>query len=240
VGLETEFRRNIREPLRLQYSIHIEEDMGKSQSKSVDSVDGKVGRKDKKHLPRKEIQEEVFVQKIAYKCGVSKDQLEAKKETYIKHAETNPSLGYEEFKALYRDLSVEEDKSFMAEYVDAIFRAFDANKDSVLTFKEWQVGFYLLLLFPKNESAGIGKEDANLALEIIYRLYDQDGDNKITQEEIGSLSRLLRDPVVGKKLSPLVHSINQKVAETQVERFKDGLSQEEFVKHFSSVIQSGQ
>ena len=28
-------------------------------------------------------------------------------------------------------------------------RAFDANKDDRLSFKEWQVGFYLLILLPK-------------------------------------------------------------------------------------------
>jgi len=214
--------------------------MGKSQSKGVDSVDGKggkekIGKKDKKQV---EV-EEVFVQKIAYKCGVTKDQLEAKKETYLQHAETDPSLGFEEFKALYRDLSMEEDKTFMTEYVEAIFRAFDANKDSVLTFKEWQIGFYLLLLFPKDESVKIGKEDANLALEIIYRLYDQDGDNRISEKEIGSLSRLLKDPVVGKKLSPLVHTLNSKVETTEIQSFKNGLSQEEFVSHFAGVIQNG-
>ena len=29
------------------------------------------------------------------------------------------------------------------------FRAFDADKDDRLSFKEWQVGFYLLILLPK-------------------------------------------------------------------------------------------
>ena len=34
-------------------------------------------------------------------------------------------------------------------------RAFDANKDDQLSFREWQVGFYLLLLLPKVQTLWI-------------------------------------------------------------------------------------
>ena len=57
--------------------------MGKTQSKSGDSGDGRL-RDRKKDKERGEVVEEMFVQKIAYKCGVSEEQLEAKKETYMK------------------------------------------------------------------------------------------------------------------------------------------------------------
>ena len=60
--------------------------MGKTQSKSgkvggADAVDGgKAGRAGKREV------EEVFVEKIAYKCGVSEAELEQKKEvSYCVH-----------------------------------------------------------------------------------------------------------------------------------------------------------
>merc|ERR1712106_351311 len=132
--------------------------MGKTQSKgstaSPDSPDhqqNKNGKDDKSSPGKKLVEvEEVFVQKIAYKCGVTDEELNAKKETYLKHVEKDPTLGFEEFKCLYRDISGRKaDDKFMNAYVEAIFRAFDANKDDQLTFREWQVGFYLLLLVPQ-------------------------------------------------------------------------------------------
>ena len=57
--------------------------MGKTQSKSgkvggADAVDGgKAGRAGKREV------EEVFVEKIAYKCGVSEAELEQKKEVNL-------------------------------------------------------------------------------------------------------------------------------------------------------------
>lgn len=60
--------------------------MGKTQSKTTgDMTDkgtqhSKGATKKNKKLPEVE---EIFVQKIAYKCGVSQDELEAKKETYL-------------------------------------------------------------------------------------------------------------------------------------------------------------
>ena len=91
--------------------------------------------------------EEVFVQKIAYKCGVTDKELENKREKF-QQAGSDPTLGFEEFKSLYKDISGRQEDEFLNTYVESVFRAFDANKDAQLTFREWQVGFYLLLLLP--------------------------------------------------------------------------------------------
>ena len=82
--------------------------MGKTQSKgstaSKDSPDHHHHKKGKasKGKPSKKLPviEEVFVQKIAYKCGVTDDELNAKKETYLQHVEEDPTLGFDEFKCL--------------------------------------------------------------------------------------------------------------------------------------------
>ena len=105
--------------------------MGKTQSKgsiaSEDSPDHQHHKKGKanKGSPAKKLPEveEVFVQKIAYKCGVTDDELNAKKETYLQHVDDDPTLGFDEFKCLYRDISGREaDDQFMNAYVEAIFR----------------------------------------------------------------------------------------------------------------------
>ena len=101
---------------------------------------------------KKEAVEEIFVQKIAYKCGVTEEELDTKREKFQQHAGSDPTLGFEEFKSLYRDISGRQEDAFLNSYVESVFRAFDANKDAQLTFREWQVGFYLLLLLPKVRS----------------------------------------------------------------------------------------
>merc|ERR1711870_162170 len=78
----------------------------------------------------------------------------------------------------YRDISGRQEDEFLNTYVESIFRAFDANKDDLLTFREWQVGFYLLLLLPSDKNTDVSKEDFLLALEIIFRLYDQHGEQE--------------------------------------------------------------
>ena len=105
--------------------------MGKTQSKgstvAEDSPDHQHTKKgkDAKGSPAKKLPEieEVFVQKIAYKCGVTDEELNAKKEAYLQHVDEDPTLGFEEFKCLYRDISGREaDDKFMNAYVEAIFR----------------------------------------------------------------------------------------------------------------------
>ena len=100
--------------------------MGKTQSKGSTPEhrqkkgDDKPAKGSPKKLPEVE---EVFVQKIAYKCGVSAEELNEKKETYLQHVDEDPTLGFEEFKSLYRDISGRQvDDDFMHTYVEAIFR----------------------------------------------------------------------------------------------------------------------
>ena len=66
--------------------------------------------------------EEIFVQKIAYKCGVTEQELDNKREKFKQHAGTDPTLGFQEFKSLYRDISGRQEDSFLNNYVESIFR----------------------------------------------------------------------------------------------------------------------
>eukprot|EP00092_Neocalanus_flemingeri_P044437 GFUD01049281.1.p1 GENE.GFUD01049281.1~~GFUD01049281.1.p1 ORF type:complete len:225 (-),score=70.94 GFUD01049281.1:143-817(-) len=219
--------------------------MGKTQSKgsSLDSPGHhhqKKGQSDKgspgKNIP---VVEEVFVQKIAYKCGVSDEELKEKKEIYLQHVDDDPTLGFEEFKCLYRDISGRAaDIQFLTAYVEAVFRAFDANKDDQLTFQEWQVGFYLLLLLPQGEKSGkVSQEDFLLAMEIIFRLYDQDGNNVVTEKEIGKITSLLREPDVANRFSGGVKKVVKAVEAAHLDKYKGGISQKEFLEHFSKYFE---
>ena len=102
--------------------------MGKAQSKdSKDETDR--ARADKKELVEVE---EVFVQKIAYKCGVTEEELSAKKEVFQQHAGGDPTIGFEEFKNMYRDISGRKEDAFLNAYVDSIFRLGSGEKKAVL------------------------------------------------------------------------------------------------------------
>merc|ERR1712243_490578 len=50
---------------------------------------------DKKRVP---VVEEEFVQRMAYKCGVTGEELEKKKETYLDRMAKDPTLGFEVMK----------------------------------------------------------------------------------------------------------------------------------------------
>ena len=89
--------------------------MGASQSR--DKADSKVV--DNKN---KVAVEEVFVQKIAYKCGVTDEELDNKREKFQQQAGSDPTLGFEEFKSLYRDISGRQEDQFLNSYVESIFR----------------------------------------------------------------------------------------------------------------------
>merc|ERR1712212_1246184 len=218
------------------------DNMGKTQSRvSSDTTDhyNKEGKDDKdSHAKKLPVVEEVFLQKMAYKCGVTDKELKEKKETYLQHADEDPTLKFEEFKVLYRDLSGREsDDEFMNAYVEAIFRAFDADHDDLLTFREWQVGFYLLLLIPQdNQSTSVSQEGFLLAMEIIFRLYDEDGDNVVTNKEIQKISRLLREPEVSKRFSGGVKNVIRDVETVNIDKYAGGISQEEFLEHFSKYF----
>merc|ERR1712212_964720 len=218
------------------------DNMGKTQSRvSSDTTDhhNKEGKDDKdSHAKKLPVVEEVFVQKMAYKCGVTDEELNEKKETYLQHADEDPTLKFEEFKVLYRDLSGREsDDEFMNAYVEAIFRAFDADHDDLLTFREWQVGFYLLLLIPQdNQATSVSQEDFLLAMEIIFRLYDEDGDNVVTNKEIQKISILLREPEVSKRFSGGVKNVIRDVETVNIDKYAGGISQEEFLEHFSKYF----
>ena len=101
----------------------IPEDMGKtlSKDKCEDETDCARPKSSENKKGLVEV-EEVFVQKIAYKCGVTDEELNAKKEVFQQHAGGDPMIGFEEFKCLYRDISGRQEDSFLNEYVESIFR----------------------------------------------------------------------------------------------------------------------
>ena len=100
--------------------------MGKAQSKDSKSEDVTDRAKTSDGSKKKVEVEEVFVQKIAYKCGVTDEELNAKKEVFKQHAGGDPTVGFDEFKCLYRDISGRQDDEFLNAYVESIFR-YDLN-----------------------------------------------------------------------------------------------------------------
>merc|ERR1711874_170150 len=178
--------------------------------------------------------EEIFVQKIAYKCGVTEQELDTKREKFQQHAGSDPTLGFEEFKSLYRDISGRQEDAFLNNYVESVFRAFDANKDAQLTFREWQVGFYLLLLLPTDQAAvNVGKEDFLLALEIIFRLYDEDANGVVTEKEIKQISRIIQEPDFRAKFDDGVLLILDEVDAVDKKKKEGGVTLGEFLKSFT-------
>jgi len=178
--------------------------------------------------------EEIFVQKIAYKCGVTEEELDTKREKFKQHAGSDPTLGFEEFKSLYRDISGRQEDAFLNNYVESVFRAFDANKDAQLTFREWQVGFYLLLLLPTDQAAvNVGKEDFLLALEIIFRLYDEDANGVVTEKEIKQISRIIQEPDFRAKFDDGVLLILDEVDAVDSKKKEGGVTLDEFLKSFT-------
>ena len=64
--------------------------MGGGPSKAQDATDK--GKSEKQRIP---VVEEAFVQKIAYKCGVTEEELEKKKEVYLDHLSGDPTLKFQ-------------------------------------------------------------------------------------------------------------------------------------------------
>ena len=201
----------------LIFSLFLTDRMGKAQSKDSSA---KVPDETDHARPKKQLVEveEVFVQKIAYKCGVTEEELSAKKEVFRHVTSCNcthvqsitgfcsgstpaaprPSASTSSrtctgTSAAARRTSSSTSTSsrysgqeiFCRErhFINILVRAFDTNKDDLLTFREWQVGFYLLLLlpsvkfffelliisflsFPQEKHTDVSKEDFLLALEV--------------------------------------------------------------------------
>ena len=93
--------------------------MGATQSR--DNTDAAQAAGDTKQKKRVAV-EEIFVQKIAYKCGVTDQELLTKREKFQQHAGSDPTLGFEEFRSLYRDISGRQEDAFLNNYVESVFR----------------------------------------------------------------------------------------------------------------------
>jgi len=229
--------------LVLQQIIRFKVKMGETQSKSAGNKEEGIDPENKRdgggRIP---VVEEVFVQRIAYRCGVSEEELEQKKKLYLDHLKKDPTLGFSEFKCLYRDLDTgEKDDDFLDQYVHAIFRAFDADRDDRLSFKEWQVGFYLLILLPKDrDMSEVNKEDFLLAMEVIFRLYDQDGNSRVTKTEVSRIHRLLAEPAVCARLGQCIEAVGKQVDTINLDRYDGGINQDQFLDHFKNILEENQ
>jgi len=216
--------------------------MGETQSKNANKGEGDGSEQNPDAGGRIPVVEEVFVQRIAYRCGVSDEELERKKKVYLDHLKQDPTLGFSEFKCLYHDLDTgKKDDDFLDQYVHAIFRAFDADKDDRLSFKEWQVGFYLLILLPKDQDMSeVNRDDFLLAMEIIFRLYDEDGNSKVTKKEVGRIHRLLGEPAVCERLGQCVEAVGKQVDTINLDRYDGGINQDQFLNHFKDILEENQ
>merc|ERR1711973_94144 len=216
--------------------------MGNTQSKSAERGDGTTPEHKQNDRGRIPIVEEVFVQRIAFRCGVSDEELDRKKKAYLDHLKEDPTLGFSEFKSLYKELDAgRKDDDFLDQYVHAIFRAFDADKDDRLSFKEWQVGFYLLILLPKDQDMSeVNREDFLLAMEVIFRLYDEDGNAKVTKKEVERIHRLLAEPTVCERLGQCVEAVGKQVDTIDLDRYEGGINKEQFLRHFNDILEENQ
>jgi len=216
--------------------------MGETHSKNAGKGEGDGSEQNPDAGGRIPVVEEVFVQRIAYRCGVSDEELERKKKVYLDHLKQDPTLGFSEFKCLYQDLDTgKKDDDFLDQYVHAIFRAFDADKDDRLSFKEWQVGFYLLILLPKDQDMSeVNRDDFLLAMEIIFRLYDEDGNSKVTKKEVGRIHRLLGEPAVCERLGQCVEAVGKQVDTINLDRYDGGINQDQFLNHFKDILEENQ
>merc|ERR1712154_71193 len=166
--------------------------------------------------------------------GVTDQELLTKREKFQQHAGSDPTLGFEEFRSLYRDISGRQEDDFLNSYVESVLRAFDADKDAQLTFREWQGGVYLLLLLPTEKSAGnVSKEDFLLALEIIFRLYDEDDNGVVTEKEIKQISRIIQEPTFRSRFDEGILLILEEVDSVDNKKKEGGVTMEEFLKRFS-------
>jgi len=67
-------------------------------------------------------------------------------------------------------------------------------------------------------------------------LYDQDGNNVVTNKEIGKISNLLREPEVSSRFSGGVKNVLHDFESVNLEKYAGGISQEEFLEHFSEYL----
>ena len=98
------------------------------------------------------------------------------KEVFSKlHAE-NPdgNLNKAEFAAFFKSIDPDACKlKQYSEFTDMIFKGFDEDHDDILTVKELLIGF-----------AVITKGDPNKRLNYIFSIYDTDGNNALTKDEV--------------------------------------------------------
>ena len=141
----------------------------------------------------KEDKEVEFVKETALAMGIQGDFINSKMTLYMEYAAEDRLLNLEEFQELYKELTCDViEDAFLEDYVNALFRAFDADNDGVLTFKEWRLGYLLLLMLDK-EGGGKGakEEDWVRGMEALYRIYDVDGDKKITKDEVEYITKVV-------------------------------------------------
>ena len=134
-----------------------------------------------------------FIQETALAMGLQGDFISSKLDLYTEYAAEDKLLNLKEFQEMYKELTCDViEDVYLDDYVKALFRAFDADEDGVLTFKEWRLGYLLLLLLDK-EGGGMKakEEDWAKGMEALYRIYDVDGDKKITKTEVEYITKVV-------------------------------------------------
>ena len=64
----------------------------------------------------------------------------------------------------------------------------------------------------------VSKEDWTNGMELIYRLYDVDGDGSVTREEVDKISEILNQPMVaGRLYGNMMRRLSEQVQEIQLE-----------------------
>ena len=165
-----------------------------------------------------------FIQETALAMGIQGDFIASKMELYMEYAAEDRLLNLEEFQELYKELSCDViEDSYVDDYVKALFRAFDADDDGVLTFKEWRLGYLLLLMLDKEGGGyGIKEEDWSKGMEAVYRIYDVDGDKMITKDEVEYITKVITEPLIADRLyGGILGRIAREVAKMENEKLDE-------------------
>merc|ERR1712013_153675 len=156
--------------------------------------------------------------------GIQGDFINSKMNLYMEYAAEDRLLNLEEFQELYKELTCDViEDAFLEDYVNALFRAFDADNDGVLTFKEWRLGYLLLLMLDK-EGGGKGAKEVDWVrgMEALYRIYDVDGDKKITKDEVEYITKVITEPVIADRLyGGIMERIAEEVAKMENEKLDE-------------------
>ena len=68
---------------------------------------------------------------------------------------------------------------------------------------------FMIIFLQDDKSGNVSQEDFLLAMEIIFRLYDQDGNNIVTNKEIAKITKLLKERTDSRAESKMLWGISK-------------------------------